>query len=247
MCPWPFGRSSTPAIPNISGPIPLSFTSSKPELDRVSMHAFGLDGGGATVFDLVNLHSLPAPRGGFRIAEEQVLAVSRRISIRKLDHLHFTWSSVLPEISQYGSPRGYGLPDNPYRQHFGDDLVRRGFAADESPVFVSTLQYPEAASFFGRMNSAWTTGEFPVVLGLHDYPVTGVAGLTQVSSHAIESGHIRAVFAPEARWSDAQMALIGKPKIAVESWPRTAGDDLAREGRIRLARRRVVRDGAELL
>lgn len=233
MFPWSSRGGRRPERPAISRPLDLSFQSSIPEYDRVSVHAFDLKGPGATRFDLVNANGLRRPRGGYPTTPEQIGAVLRRIDARKLDHLHFTWNCVLPEIAGSGSPRGRGLGDgNPYLQHWGEHLVKRGFIADESPIFVSAGRYQEAAAFFGPMNHRWETGDYPVVLGLGDYPVTGVTGLTQVSSHVIESAHIRVVFAPEARWTDAQAALMAKPHIAVEGWPKGALTGGARVGNV---------------
>lgn len=238
MFPWSSGGARRPVI---SRPLDLSFRSSKPGLDRVSAHAFDLETG-ATCFDLVNANGLQRPRGGYAITREQTDAVLRRIEVRNLGHLHFTWDSVLPEIVAFGSPRGHALGNaSPYVQHWGEHRLKQGFAADESPILVRAEDYRQAAPFFGPMNKTWETGNYPVVLGLGDYPVTGVAGLTQVSSHAIDSGHIRVVFAPEPRWTDAQTALMGKPRIAVEAWPTTwpkacpkgAPEAAARVGRAR--------------
>jgi len=231
MCPWPFGGSRRASQPAISQPIPFSFTSSDPELDRVSVHVYGLDGGGATPFDLVNANGLRAPAGGRQVPPGQIEAVLDRTRAYGLEHLHFTWDSVLPEIASYGSPRGYCFKDsNPYIQHWGAEVIKRGFDADASPIFVSTSRYEEAASFFGPMDRTWGVDSYPVVLGLRDYPITGVTGLTQVSRHAIESSHIQTVFAPVERLGDTRSALFAKPDIAVEAWPKAARGNLARVG-----------------
>lgn len=246
MCPWPFGGNRRAQRPDISSPINLSFSSSVPELDRVSVHAFAL-GDGATGYDLVNAYGLHRGISWPAVTPAQIEAVKRRIQVRKLDHLHFSWDSVLPEISVHGGPRGNALGyGNPYAQHWGEQLVKQGFAGDRSPIFVSTLQYQEAASFFGPMNMTWEESKFyPVVLGLRDYPITGVAGLTQTSSHAIESGHIRTVFAPTSRWAETQTALMRKPHIAVEEWPRALADGVATPGRVNAAMEQAIRDVAE--
>lgn len=184
--------------------------------DRVTMHAFGIDGERANGFDLVNWNSFPSV-GGYRPASSVQVGhldvINRELNIK---YLHLTWSNVLLEIADYGTPKGAQFPQNPYANF----LNKRPFDPDTSPIFVSASDYREASSFFTQMSWDWTDApHFPVVLGMGKQKISVETGLTKLSSKGIKSKNINAVFAPEERVPDARK-IWGGDRIAVESWPK---------------------------
>lgn len=222
MFPWPFGKSKTVtrsrrAAPEIGAPAFAS--SSHVVTDRVTARLQGRTNPVNARFDLVDRFG--GLQGDAGLTGGAVTDLAETFRSAGVSYLHLSSSTVVQEIQKLGVITGGGLDGNPYAQQASHDHANRLFDADSSPVFISTERLGEAAPWFSSMGATQAGSEFPIVLGLKDYPVRGQNGLTHASPAAIERSHLGLVCAPEAQAASVREHLANSG-IDVISWPKAA-------------------------